>query len=65
MNDQLTSIARQRGKVVAMLVALGFVQGMVHPETAGTVWQAMGLAVGAMAGMEAWASRTIAKGDPE
>lgn len=57
MNDQLASIARQRGKVVVLLVVLGFVQSMVHPETAMPVWGAMGLAVGALAAMEAWSAR--------
>ena len=58
MNEQIEAIAKQRGKTVVLLVFLGFVQGMVHPETAGSVWQAIGLAVGALAGMEAWASRS-------
>lgn len=58
MNDQLAAIARQRGKVVVLLVVLGFVQGMVHPETAGSVWPAIGIAVGALAAMEAWATRS-------
>lgn len=58
MNDHLASIARQRGKVVVLLVVLGFIQAMVHPETAGSVWPAaLGLAVGALAAMEAWAAR--------
>lgn len=57
MTDQLLSIARQRGKVVVLLVVLGFVQAMVHPETASSVWPAMGLAVGALAAMEAWSSK--------
>lgn len=57
MNEQLASIAKQRGKVVVLLVVLGFTQGMVHPETAGSVWPAMGLAVGALAAMEAWSAR--------
>jgi hypothetical protein len=57
VNDQLTSIAKQRGKVVVLLVVLGFIQSMVHPETAMPVWGAMGLAVGALAAMEAWSAR--------
>ena len=57
MTDQLASIAKQRGKVVVLLVVLGFVQGMFHPETAGAVWPAIGIAVGALAAMEAWATR--------
>ena len=58
MNEQITSIAKQRGKTVMVMVVLGFVQSMVHPETAMPVWGAMGLAVGALASMEAWASRS-------
>lgn len=57
MNEQLASIAKQRGKTVALMVLLGFVQTMVHPETAMPVWGAMGLAAGALASMEAWAAR--------
>lgn len=60
MNDQLAAIARQRGKVVVLLVALGFIQAMVHPETATPVWGSMGLAVGALAAMEAWSARGTA-----
>lgn len=60
MNDQLASIAKQRGKVVVLLVVLGFIQAMVHPETAGSVWPALGLAVGALAAMEAYAARGAA-----
>jgi len=58
MNDQLTSIAKQRGKTVLLMSIMGFVQTMVHPETAGSVWPAIGLAVGALAAMEAWSART-------
>jgi protein-S-isoprenylcysteine O-methyltransferase Ste14 len=58
MSDQIAAIAKQRGKVVVLLVVLGFVQGMVHPETAGSVWPAIGIAVGALAAMEAWSSRS-------
>ena len=54
----MESIAKQRGKTVLLLVLLGFVQTMVHPETAMPVWGAMGLAVGALASMEAWAARS-------
>lgn len=57
MSDSFASIARQRGKTVLLLVLLGFAQTMVHPETSGSVWPAIGLAVGALAGMEAWAAR--------
>lgn len=57
MNEQLASIAKQRGKTVVLMVVLGFIQGMVHPETAMPVWGAMGLAVGSLAAMEAWAAR--------
>lgn len=59
MNDQIASIAKQRGKVVVLLVVLGFIQAMVHPETAGPVWAALGLAVGALAAMEAYAARGV------
>lgn len=58
MTDQLAAIARQRGKVVTLLVVLGFAQAMVHPETASSVWPALGMAVGALAAMEAWAARS-------
>ncbi len=58
MSEQLAAIARMRGKVVALLVALGFIQSMTHPETATAVWSALGLAVGAMAAMEAFAARS-------
>lgn len=57
MNQQLSSIAKQRGKTVVLMLVLGFVQSMVHPETALPVWGAIGLAVGALASMEAWASK--------
>ena len=57
MNEQLARIAKQRGKVVALMVLLGFIQAMVHPETSGSVWPAIGLAVGALSAMEAWAAR--------
>lgn len=57
MNDQLARIMKQRGKVVALLVALGFIQSMVHPETTGSVWPSLGLAVAALAAMEALATR--------
>ena len=57
MNEQITSIAKQRGKTVMVMVVLGFAQTMVHPETSGSVWPAIGLAVGALAGMEAYAAR--------
>lgn len=60
MNDQIASIAKQRGKVVVLLVVLGFVQSMAHPESAGAVWPALGIAVGALAAMEAWSSKGAA-----
>ncbi|WP_288077874.1 hypothetical protein [Pseudomonas sp.] len=56
MTDQIASIAKQRGKTVAMFAFLGFVQSMAHPETAGVVWPAVGLAVASLSAMEAWAS---------
>lgn len=57
MTDSVSTIAKQRGKTVLLMVVLGFTQTMVHPETSGSVWPAIGLAVGALAGMEAWAAR--------
>lgn len=57
MTDQLSAIAKQRGKTVALFVVLGFVQGMAHPETAGSVYMALGVAVAALAGMEAFSSK--------
>ena len=57
MTEQLAVIAKQRGKVVALFVVAGFVQSMAHPETAGVVWPALGLAVGALGAVEAWASK--------
>lgn len=57
MTDQLAAIAAQRGKVVFAFVVAGFVQSMAHPETAGVVWPALGLAVGALGAVEAWASK--------
>lgn len=56
MNDQLASIAKQRGKVVVLLVVLGFIQAMAHQESAGSVWPELGLAVGALAAMKAYAA---------
>lgn len=63
MNEQLASIARQRGKVVLLMLVLGFIQTMVHPETSGSVWPAIGLAVGALAAMEAYAAKSSTKGE--
>lgn len=64
MNEQFAIIARQRGKVVVLLVVLGFAQSMTHPETAASVWPALGMAVGALAAMEAFAARNTSKGEP-
>lgn len=58
MNDQIASIAKQRGKVVVLLIVLGFVLCLVNPETTGAVWPPVALAAGALAGMEAWAAKT-------
>jgi hypothetical protein len=58
MTDQIMSIAKQRGKAVAMLGVLGFIQTMFHPETAVAVWPALGLAFGALGAMEAYAARS-------
>lgn len=55
--NSMEAIAKQRGKTVLLMLLLGFIQTMVHPETAMPVWGALGLAVGALASMEAWASR--------
>lgn len=63
MTDQITSIAKQRGKVVMAMLVLGFIQSMVHPETSGSVWPAIGIAVGALAAMEAYAAKSSTKGD--
>lgn len=53
----LASIMRQRGKVVTLLVLCGTVVSLVHPESATTIFPSVSLAVGALAGMEAYASR--------
>lgn len=57
MNDAAARIAAQRGKTVALLVLLGFVLCLVHPSVTATVWPPTALAVGALAGMEAWATK--------
>ncbi|MBL8387022.1 MAG: hypothetical protein JNK17_02175 [Hydrogenophaga sp.] len=59
--DDLGSVMRQRGKVVALLVVCGTVVALVHKESAGAVMGAVSLAVGALAGMEAWASKGVGK----
>jgi hypothetical protein len=56
MND-LASIMKQRGKVVTLLVLCGTVVSLVHPESATTIFPSISLAVGALAGMEAYAAR--------
>lgn len=55
MND-LAGIMRQRGKVVTLLVVCGTVVSLVHPESATTIFPSISLAVGALAGMEAWSA---------
>lgn len=60
MNDQIASIAKQRGKAVVLLGVMGFIQTMVYPETAMAVWPALGLAFGALGAMEAFAARGAA-----
>ena len=57
MTDNLASVMRQRGKVVTLLVLCGTVVSLVHPESATTIFPSVSLAVGALAGMEAWAAR--------
>lgn len=52
----LTSIMRQRGKVVTLLVICGTIVSLVHKEAAGTIFQGLALAVGALASMEAWSA---------
>ena len=59
MNDAAAKIAAQRGKTVVLLVMLGFALCMVHPSVTATVWPPTALAVGALAGMEAWAAKGV------
>ena len=56
MNDQLTSIMKQRGKVVGAFALMAWVLCLVHPEQTATVWGPTALAVGALAAMEAVAA---------
>lgn len=58
MNDRLAAIARQRGKVVALLVVCGTAVALVHKEAAAAIFAAVAVPVGALAAMEAWASRS-------
>lgn len=58
MNDQLTSIARQRGKVVALLVLCGTAVALVHEQAAAAIFAAIAVPVGALAAMEAWSAKT-------
>lgn len=57
MTDQIAAIARQRGKVVALLVICGTAVAMVHKEAAAAIFAAIAVPVGALAAMEAWAAR--------
>jgi len=57
MTEQFASIAKQRGKVVTLLVVCAFVLCMFHPEVTPLVWGPTALAVGALAGVEAWATK--------
>lgn len=57
MNEQLVRLMRQRGKVVVLFVICGTVVSLVHKDAAGTIFQGLALAVGALAGVEAWAAR--------
>jgi hypothetical protein len=62
VNADLASIMRQRGKVVTLLVICGTVVSLVHKDAAGSIFQGLALAVGALASMEAWSA---AKGGGE
>jgi hypothetical protein len=57
VNDAIASIARLRGKVITLLVICGTIVSLVHKETATTIFPAISLAAGALAGMEAWAAK--------
>lgn len=57
MSDQLAAIARQRGKVVALFVIVGAVVAWRHESAAAAIFAAMAVPVGALAGVEAWASK--------
>lgn len=60
MNDQVAAIAKQRGKVVALLVICGTAVALVHKEAASAIFAAVAVPVGALAAMEAWASKGAA-----
>ena len=57
MNDQLAVVMRQRGKVVALFVVCGSVVAAMHESAAAAIFAALGVAVAALAGSEAWASK--------
>lgn len=57
MNDQIARIMKQRGKVVALLVICGTAVALVHKEAAAAIFAAIAVPVGALAGVEAWASK--------
>ena len=59
MNDQLTSIMKQRGKVVALFVVCGTVIAGMHESAAASIFAALGVAVAALAGAEAWAAKGV------
>ncbi len=57
MTDSLASIAKQRGKVVALLVLCGTVVAFKHEQAAAAIFAAIAVPVGALAAMEAWSAR--------
>lgn len=57
MNDQISAIAKQRGKVVALFVVCGTVVAGMHESAAASIFAALGVAVAALAGAEAWAAK--------
>lgn len=57
MNDRLARIMKQRGKVVALFVICGTAVALVHQEAAASIFAALAVPVGALAGAEAWAAR--------
>lgn len=50
MNDQLARIMKQRGKVVALFVICGTAVALVHQEAAASIFAALAVPVGALAG---------------
>lgn len=63
MTDHLASIARQRGKVVALFIVCGTAVAFKHEAAAAAIFAAIAAPaapVAALAAMEAWAAK---KGD--